>query len=100
MISAAPGSNDMDDRDDIVAFDSPEAITAMRRRHLELGLRMQRVAIAALEELEQKVAASKPLGLTAEDAKTLFDAGAKLEHAALGEKDQDDDASISPKKPN
>jgi hypothetical protein len=74
----------MDDRDDIVAFDSPEAITAMRRRHLELGLRMQRVAIAALEELEQKVAAGKPLGLTGEDAEKLLDAGAKLEREAMG----------------
>jgi hypothetical protein len=63
----------------------------MRRRHLKIALRMQAVALYALEELERKVAAGKPLNLGAEDAKTLLDAGGKLE--ALGGDD-------SPKKPN
>jgi hypothetical protein len=90
-----------DDKPD--KFDSPEAIVQMRKRHLSIGLRMQAVAVHALEELEQKVAAGKPLNLSAEDAKTLLDAGAKLEREALGEKERDgDDASVpdSLKKPN
>jgi hypothetical protein len=92
--------NDIDDIGD--NFDSPEAIRAMRRRHLKFGLRMQAVAIRALEELEEKMAAGKPLNLRSGDAKTLLDAGAKLEREALGEKERDaDKASIpSPKKPN
>jgi hypothetical protein len=85
-------------------FDSPAAIAEMRRRHISIGRRMQAVALRALEELEAKVAARRPLKLSAEDAKSLFDAGAKLERAALGKKDQDSDgASIPPdslKKPN
>jgi proline dehydrogenase len=74
----------------------------MRRRHLELGLRMQAVASAALQELEEKIAAGRPLNLSREDAETLRDVGAKLEREALGEKKRGgDDASIpSPKKPN
>lgn len=85
-------------------FDSPAAVMAMRRRHLELGLRMQAVALRALHELERKAEAGQPLNLSAEDAKTLFDAGAKLERTALGRRKQEgDDESIaasSPKKPN
>lgn len=84
-------------------FDSPAAVIAMRRRHLELGLRMQAVALRALEELERKAEAGQPLNLSAEDAKALHDLGSKLERAALGEKEREDDPSIAPdslKKPN
>jgi hypothetical protein len=88
----------MDDID--VDFDSPEQQLAMRKRHAALGLRMQSIAIQALEELEQKLAAGKPLNLTREDAKTLLAAGAKLERTALGEKEPDDDRPILPPKPN
>jgi hypothetical protein len=56
----------------------------MRRRHLSVGLRFQAVAVYALEELEKKMASGEPLGLTAEDAKTLLDAGSALERGALG----------------
>jgi hypothetical protein len=71
----------------VPGLDDAESIEAMRRRHLSIGLRMQRVAIIALEEWERKVAAGEPLGLSAEDARTLLDAGAKLEREALGKKD-------------
>jgi hypothetical protein len=92
----------MNDIGDIGDFDSPEAIIAMRKRHLEFGLRMQAIAVCALEELEQKAVAGKPLGVSREEAETLREAGAKLEREAMGEKERDaDKASIpSPKKPN
>ena len=61
-------------------------VEAMRRRHLQIGLRFQRIAVYALQELEAKAASGQPLGLSAEDAKTLLDAGSALERAALGEK--------------
>ena len=80
-------------------LDDPDSIREMRQRHLSIGLRMQKLACIALEELEAKAKAGKPLNLTAEDAKTLLDAGAKLERGALSEKEPDDDAPI-PRKPN
>jgi hypothetical protein len=70
----------------IPGFDDAEAILAMRRRHLEIGMRMQAVAVAALKELEQKVASGQPLNLSTEDAKKLLDAGTALERAALPKK--------------
>jgi hypothetical protein len=83
--------------DDISDVDSPEQRMQMRKRHAAIGLRMQAVALRALEELEQKVAAGKPLNMTAEDAEKLRDAGAKLEREALGGDPSDLD---SLKKPN
>ena len=47
--------------------------------------------------MEKKAKAGEPLNLTAEDAKTLLDAGAKLEREALGQKEPKDNAPI-PKK--
>jgi hypothetical protein len=96
----------MDDNitDETIEFDSPEARRSMRRRHLAIALRMQAVAVAALEELEQKVAAGKPLEMTGEDAHKLLDCGARLERTALGEKEHDDgDPAIPfvpPRKPS
>jgi hypothetical protein len=66
--------------------DDYESIEAMRKRHLLIGLQMQKIAVYALQELEAKAASGQPLGLSAEDAKTLLDAGSALERAALGEK--------------
>jgi len=88
--------------DEIIDVDSPEQRIAMRKRHLEIGLRMQRVAITALEELEQKIAAGKPLGLTGEEAKVMFDAGRALEVRATDDerRDGDDPSKSSSKKPN
>jgi hypothetical protein len=80
--------------DDIIDVDSPEQRTAMRRRHVELGRRMQAVAVAALEELEAKIAAGQPLGLSREDAGALLDVGRRLEREALGEREQAADAPI------
>lgn len=62
-----------------------ESADERAKRHLRIGLRMQAVACAALEELEKKVASGQ-LNLSAEDAKILFDAGTALERAAAGEK--------------
>lgn len=77
-------------------LDDAETIIAMRKRHLAAGLRMQAVALRALEELEQKIAAGEPLGITAEDAKTLSSAGEQLERDAFRGKKPDDGG----KKPN
>lgn len=84
------------DEMDTIDVDSPDQRLQMRKRHASIGLQMRAVALRALEELEQKVAAGQPLNLNAEDAKTLLDAGAKLERLALGEKEQEDDASLPP----
>ena len=78
-------------------LDDEESIASMRQRHVRIGLRMQALAVRALEELEAKVAAGKPLGVTAEDAKALLDVGATLEREALGQKEPKDNAPI-PKK--
>lgn len=74
----------------------------MRRRHLEVALRMQAVALYALEELERKVAAGEPLGLSAMDAKTLLKAGQALEVRTKGHEERDggDTPKPSPKNPN
>src|ERR1017187_6559771 len=39
-------------------------VEAMRRRHLQIGLRFQRIAVYALQELEAKAASGQPLGLS------------------------------------
>jgi hypothetical protein len=83
-------------------FDSPEARMAMRKRHLEIALRMQAVALYALEELERKVAARERVRPSATDAQTLLEAGRTLEFRATGpeERDGGDAPKRSPKKPN
>jgi hypothetical protein len=65
--------NDMDDRDDIVAFDSPQAIAEMNRRHLRLALEMQQLAAQGLAELREGGE------LTAEECAELLAAGMALE---------------------
>jgi hypothetical protein len=77
--------------------DDAESIAEMRVRHLRLGMRMQAIATKAIEELEKKVKAGQPLGLSAEDARRLLDAGVELEQRALGRKEPDD---VSDPKPN
>jgi hypothetical protein len=86
----------------VTGLDDAASIIEMRQRHLDVALRMQRVAVRAIEELEQKLARGEPLNLSAEDAKTLLNASAKLERSALGEKEPaDGDAPIpKAKKPN
>jgi hypothetical protein len=82
--------------DDINNFDSPEEIRKMRKRHVEIGRQMQAVGAKAFQELQRKVAAGE-ITLSVADAKALFDLGAKIKAAALG------DAPIPPessKKPN
>ena len=45
----------MDDSKDIgMAFDSPEAILEMRKRHLPVALEMQQIAAKGLSELRQR----------------------------------------------
>jgi hypothetical protein len=69
--------DDMDNRDDIgVAFDSPQAIVAMRKRHLRAALDMQQLAMQGLVELRRRGE------LTAEEYAELLDAGMKLERVA------------------
>jgi hypothetical protein len=64
-------SNDLDS-----AFDSPDAILEMRKRHLALALEMQRVAARGLVELRERGE------LTAEECAELLDAGLQLERTA------------------
>jgi hypothetical protein len=79
-------------------FDSAAARVAMRRRHLQIGLRMQAIATYALEELERKIATGEPLGLSAEDAKKLLAAGEKLEREAIRSRGNEEPVLL--KKPN
>jgi hypothetical protein len=72
------------------------SIEEMRRRHLDVALRMQKLACIALEEWERKAARGEPLNMTGEDAKALFDVGVKIERAALGKKEPDDGDAAAP----
>ena len=81
-------------------LDDAESIIEMRQRHLSIGLRMQKLALLALEELEAKAAAGKPLNLTTEDAYVFLSAGEQLERDALGGKKPDDDDAPMSRKPN
>jgi hypothetical protein len=62
----------------IPGFDDHESIVAMRRRHAEIGRRLQEIAVRGLEELEAKVAAGEPTGLTAEEIEQLLRTAAEL----------------------
>jgi len=55
---------------------SPEALRQMRQRHLQLALELQQLGAAGLAELRKRG------DLTAEECKTLLDAGLRLESAA------------------
>jgi hypothetical protein len=68
-------------------LDDDDSIAGMRRRHIQLAMRMQALGALGLAELEAKVAAGEALNLSAEDAKALRDAGTRLEREALGEKE-------------
>jgi len=80
--------------------DSPEQRRAMRLRHAQLGMRMQALAAAALQELEKKVADGKPLGLSREDAEKLRETGEEMERSALGGEDNATISPNTPRKPN
>ena len=75
--------------DPILGLDDADSILEMRRRQLDIALRMQRIGLAALAELEAKAKAGEPLNLSAEGARTLVDAGTELERAALKKPDDD-----------
>ena len=69
----------MDDMDDIgVAFDSPEAIAEMRRRHLRIALEMQQLGAQGLAELRRRG------DLTVEECNRLLAEGLELEKRAAG----------------
>ena len=64
----------MNDSDDIgVAFDSPEAIEEMRKRHLRAALDMQQLGAQGLAELREHGK------LTVEECKRLLADGLELE---------------------
>jgi hypothetical protein len=79
----------MADNKRIPGVDDEESIQAMRKRHLLIGLQMQKLAAIALAELDAKAAAGQPLGLSATEAKNLMDVGTELERGALGEKSRE-----------
>jgi hypothetical protein len=58
----------MDDLDDTVAFDSPEAIMEMRKRHLQLAMIVQQIVAVGLAELRVKAARGE---LSAEECEQL-----------------------------
>jgi hypothetical protein len=62
----------------IAGFNDHESIVAMRRRHAEIGMRMQSIALYGLEELERKVAAGEQLDMSADDVKKMLEAAAKF----------------------
>ena len=55
-----------------------DSIADMRRRHAEIGMRMMRLALYALQELEEKIARGEPLNMGADDVQKMLDAAAKL----------------------
>jgi len=57
---------------------------AMRDRHLKIALSLQRIAVAGIHELQQKIEAGKPLDLGAEEIKALMAEAVKLERTTLG----------------
>ena len=57
-------------------FDSLEEIMEMRKRHLRVGLEMQRLGVCGLAELRERGE------LSPEECAELLDAGMKLESAA------------------
>src|ERR1035437_6599925 len=65
--------------DDAQPFDSPEAITAMRRRQAELGKLAQKVALAGLRELEAKMQRNEPLNMSVAEAMDLLTVGMRME---------------------
>jgi hypothetical protein len=73
-------------------LNSPTAVLAMRRRHLQLALEMQALAARGLDELRQRMERGQPL--RADECKALADAGLELEKSALPEPE------IMAKKPN
>jgi len=84
-------------------FDSPQAIAEMNRRQARLGLLAQEVALAALVELKQKLATATPLNLKGDEARSLLDAGMRLERAARGLQEPEEEQlplEGDPKKPN
>ncbi len=84
-------------------FDSPQAIAEMNRRQARLGLLAQEVALAALLELKQKLATATPLNLSGDEARSLLDAGMRLERAARGLQEPEEEQlplEGDPKKPN
>ena len=83
-----------------LGLDDPDSLIEMRRRHLAIALRMQKLACIALAELEAKVVSGQKLDMSAADARTLLDAGAKLERDATGKKEPDDDGAPKATKPN
>jgi hypothetical protein len=59
--------------------------TAMRRRHIRLGMAMQAVATHGLRELQIKIEQGLPLNLSVSEIVNLMECGAQLENDALGD---------------
>lgn len=58
--------------------------SAMRRRHLQIAMAMQNIAVVGLQELQAKVQQKLPLNLSADEVRSLLVSAAKIEHDALG----------------
>jgi len=56
----------------------------MNRRHLRVGMLMQSLGVRALSELQARADQGLPLNLSADEARALLDAGARMERAAHG----------------
>ena len=82
----------MDDNDkQPFDLDSPQAIREMNERQAKLGMLAQKVALAGLAELEQKLATGSPLNMTATEAEQLLDVGLRLERSSRGVPELEED---------
>lgn len=57
----------------------------MRERQGKLGMAMQSIGTQGLKELQAKLAAGTPLGLTVDECVRMISEGAKIERSARGE---------------
>jgi hypothetical protein len=57
----------------------------MRKRHANIGMTLQSLAVRGIQELQAKVAAGTPLGLEPAELSKFLDVGARMEARAYGE---------------
>jgi hypothetical protein len=70
--------------------------SAARKRHLQIAMTMQEVAVHGLLEMKAKIASGAPLNLTATEIENLMTEAVKLERLVLGvEKDRRTYTSIN-----
>ena len=71
------------------------ARSAMRARHLKIAMALQSVGTHALAELQSRIEQKLSLNLSADEARAMIDAGARMERQTLGEGTESRYAKIS-----